>query len=37
MCACYLQKLDVGTFLLLGRGEKMNDGRGRETIFSDLF
>ncbi len=37
MCAVYLQKLDVGSFLLLGKGEKMNDGRGRETILSDLF
>jgi ribonuclease-3 len=23
--------------VLLGKGEKMNDGRGRDTIFADLF
>lgn len=36
-CACYVQKLSLGTYLLLGRGEKMNDGRGRDTILADLF
>lgn len=37
MCACFVQKLSIGEFLLLGRGEKMNDGRGRDTILADLF
>lgn len=36
-CVTYVQKLGVGHYLLLGRGEKMNDGRGRESILSDLF
>ncbi|HSX12332.1 MAG TPA: ribonuclease III [Rhabdochlamydiaceae bacterium] len=36
-CAQYIQKLSVGEFVLLGRGEKMNDGKGRETILADLF
>jgi ribonuclease III len=36
-CAQMLQKLSVSEFILLGRGESMNDGRGRETILSDLF
>lgn len=37
MCASYVQKLSLGAYLLLGRGEKMNDGRGRDTILADLF
>ena len=37
MCALFLQKLEIGQFLLLGKGEKMNDGRGRDTIFADVF
>ncbi len=36
-CVTYIQKLDLEKFLLLGKGEKMNDGRGRESILSDLF
>jgi ribonuclease-3 len=36
-CVLYIQKLDVESFLLLGKGEKMNDGRGRESIMADLF
>lgn len=36
-CVTYIQKLGVGHYLLMGRGEKMNDGRGRESILSDLF
>ncbi len=35
-CISYIQKLDLEKYLLLGRGERMNDGRGRETILSDL-
>src|SRR5689334_9880484 len=27
-CMTYVTKLDLGRFLLLGRGEKMNDGKG---------
>jgi ribonuclease III len=36
-CAQMIQKLHIAEFVLLGRGESMNDGRGRETILSDLF
>jgi ribonuclease-3 len=36
-CVTYIQKLNVEQYLLLGRGEKMNDGRGRESILADLF
>ena len=36
-CARFLQKLDVGDYVQLGRGERMNEGRGRETILADLF
>jgi ribonuclease-3 len=37
MCAHFVGKLSLGGYLLLGRGEKMNDGRGRDTILADLF
>src|SRR5580700_5697191 len=30
-CVQMLQKLNIAEFVLLGRGESMNDGRGRET------
>ena len=36
-CVQMVQKLDIAEFVLLGRGESMNDGRGRETILADLF
>ncbi len=36
-CVVYVQKLRLEEFLLLGRGEKRNDGRGRESILADLF
>lgn len=36
-CATLLNQLDIAQFILLGRGERMNDGRGRETILADLF
>lgn len=36
-CMTYLQKLDVGRHILLGKGERMNDGRGRDSILADLF
>lgn len=36
-CCTYVQKLDVSSYVLLGRGESMNDGRGRTTILADLF
>jgi ribonuclease III len=36
-CVMYVQKLDLGKNILLGKGERMNDGRGRESILADLF
>jgi ribonuclease-3 len=36
-CAAYVQKLEIASFLLLGRGEQMNRGKGRESIMADLF
>lgn len=36
-CYHYIMKLNVHTYLLLGKGERLNDGRGRETILADLF
>lgn len=36
-CARLLQKLDLSEYLLLGKGEKSNGGKGRETILADLF
>ena len=36
-CAAYVQKLEIASFLLLGRGEQMNKGKGRESILADLF
>ncbi len=36
-CAHFLQKLDVEQYILLGKGERMNDGRGRDSITADLF
>ncbi|MCB1112494.1 MAG: ribonuclease III [Chlamydiales bacterium] len=36
-CSAYVSKLDVEQYLLLGKGERMNDGRGRGSILADLF
>lgn len=36
-CVIYVQKLDLERYLLLGKGEQMNDGRGRDSILADLF
>jgi len=36
-CVSFIHKLDIGKYILLGRGERMNDGRGRESILADLF
>jgi ribonuclease-3 len=36
-CAKFLQRLGLAEYVLLGKGEKMNAGRGRETILADLF
>ena len=36
-CYTYVDKLDVADFLLMGRGEMANIGRGRFAIIADLF
>lgn len=36
-CVNYVQSLNIASYILLGKGERMNDGRGRETILADLF
>lgn len=36
-CAKLLQQINLSEFVQLGRGERMNEGRGRETILADLF
>ncbi|MGA8164615.1 MAG: ribonuclease III [Waddliaceae bacterium] len=36
-CVAYVQMLNVEKYLLLGKGEKMNNGRGRDSILADLF
>jgi ribonuclease-3 len=36
-CASFVKKLHVEPFLLLGKGERMGDRRGRDTILADLF
>lgn len=36
-CAELLNYLGIAQCVLLGKGERMNDGRGRETILADLF
>lgn len=36
-CVFYVQKLGIEEYVLLGKGERMNGGKGRETILADLF
>lgn len=36
-CAFFVRKLALEEFLLVGRGEKMQQGKGRETMIADLF
>lgn len=36
-CANYLLKLKLGLYILLGRGEKMGEGRAKTSILSDVF
>ncbi|NGX42430.1 MAG: Ribonuclease 3 [Chlamydiae bacterium] len=36
-CVKYVEKLAVDQYMLLGKGEQMNDGRGRNSICADLF
>ncbi len=36
-CSGYVQSLGVGEYVLLGKGEQRTEGRGRESIWADLF
>jgi ribonuclease-3 len=36
-CAHYLQKLGLPDFILLGRGEKMSEGKAKISILADVF
>lgn len=36
-CALYLKKINLEPFLMVGKGESMNEGKGRGTILADLF
>jgi len=36
-CTDYVHKLDVEEHLLLGRGERLNCGRGRDSLLANLF
>lgn len=36
-CVSFVRKLNLTSFVLLGRGEQMNDGRGRDKILADFF
>jgi len=35
MCSFFAAKLDLYSFVLLGKGERMSEGRGRNTILAD--
>ncbi len=37
MCAALLKKLSLSEFILLGKGETMNEGRNKESIQADFF
>jgi ribonuclease III len=36
-CSEYLDKLSLSSYLLLGKGEAMNEGKGRKSILADFF
>lgn len=36
-CAFYVEQIGVDPFVLMGKGESMNQGKGRTTILADLF
>ena len=36
-CIQYMQELNLQDFILVGRGEKMQAGKGRQTILADVF
>ncbi len=36
-CVSYAESLNIKKYLIMGKGERMNDGRGRDSILADLF
>ena len=36
-CFAYVEKLQIEQYVMLGKGERLNDGRGRDSILADLF
>lgn len=36
-CARYLQKLDLADFILLGKGERLSEGKTKSSILADVF
>ncbi len=36
-CAAYIQHIELEEYILLGKGEQTNQGKGRESILADLF
>lgn len=36
-CVNYAESLNIKKYLIMGKGERMNDGRGRDSILADLF
>jgi ribonuclease III len=36
-CFFYMKKLKIDQFLLMGKGEVQNEGKGRNSVLSDLF
>lgn len=36
-CVSYIQKLGISEYILLGKGERLNRGRGRDSILADFF
>lgn len=36
-CAKFMQKLELGEYILLGRGEQLSEGRTKSSILSDVF
>lgn len=36
-CMRFLEELEIGDYMVMGKGELMNQGKGRQSIHSDLF
>lgn len=36
-CITYMQKLDISSYVLMGKGEQTNEGKARDSILADVF